>query len=279
MIFSLAAENAPLAAQKLVDIGPLPLTNSMLTGIITAAFVLGLLGLAAHRSQIRPVSKLAFYVESMVELLYGMIAESFGDRKKASKHFPLLITLFVFILACNLSGLLPGVDSITYSANGEPVSLFRSFTTDLNSTLAMAIISLTVVHVYAIKELGVMGRLKHYFTNKPWNPMNLFIGLNEVFGEVLRLVTLSLRLFGVIYGGEALLVAIAQISGNFAWAATLPIMFLEIFFSFVQAYLFMMLTTTYIVMATSHPEETAEHEPQPANSRRRLGKKVAVSGA
>ncbi len=87
-----------------------------------------------------------------------------------------------------------------------------------------------------------------------FNPINIFIGLNELFGEVLRLVTLSLRLFGVIYGGEALLFAISALAGNFGWAATLPIMFLEIFFSLVQAYLFMMLTATYLVMSTSHGE-------------------------
>jgi F0F1-type ATP synthase membrane subunit a len=72
-------------------------------------------------------------------------------------------------------------------------------------------------------------------------------------------VTLSLRLFGVIYGGEALLSAIASLAGNFGWAATLPVMFLEIFVSLVQAYLFMMLTASYIVMSTSHGE-TESHE-------------------
>src|SRR5204862_1868080 len=125
------------------------------------------------------------------------------------------------------------------------------WTTDLNSTLAVAVIALATVHIYAIRDIGARGYLRHFFSGSLKNPMTFFIGFNELFGEILRLVTLSLRLFGVIYGGEALLFAISSLAGNFGWAATLPIMFLEIFVSLVQAYLFMMLTTSYIVMSTS----------------------------
>jgi F-type H+-transporting ATPase subunit a len=194
----------------------------------------------------------------------GMIIETFGgDRKRALRHFPLLITLFVFILACNLSGLLPGVGTITY--NDQP--LLRAWTTDLNSTLAMATLALATVHIYALKEIGGRGYFRHFFSGNLKNPMNIFIGLNELFGEVLRLVTLSLRLFGVIYGGEALLLAIGALAGNFASIATLPIVFLEIFVALVQAYLFMMLTASYLVMAVSHGGESEQHTPQPAGAR------------
>ena len=259
-----AGDAAPLAAEKLTNIGPIPLTNSMLFGLLTAFFVLTLFGLAARASQLWPKSRLAFWVENFVETVLSLMTESFGERKKAMRFFPLLLTLFVFILASNLSGLLPGVGSLTLNVGGQKTSLLRAFTTDLNSTLAMAVISLSTVHVYAIRELGLVGRFRHYFSGNLLNPMNIFIGLNEVFSEVLRLVTLSLRLFGVIYGGEALLHAISHLAGNFAWAATLPIMFLEIFFSIVQAYLFMMLTATYLVMATSHDGQESEAAHQPA---------------
>ena len=246
------AENVPLSAEKLFNIGPFVFTNSMLLGLPTALFVLGLFGLAARASQAWPKSRLAFYIESLVDLVFDLMADAFGDRRRAMRFFPLLLTLFVFILAGNLSGLLPGVGSISVNVNGEQTSLLRAFTTDLNSTLAMAVLSLLVVHIYALRELGLVGRFRYYFSGNLFNPMNIFIGLNELFGEVLRLVTLSLRLFGVIYGGEALLHAISALAGNFAWAASLPIMFLEIFFSLVQAYLFMMLTATYLVTAVSH---------------------------
>jgi F-type H+-transporting ATPase subunit a len=265
MIATFATEIAPLSAEKVFQLGPLPITNSMILGSLMAVVVIVLFMLAAKRSQLWPKSKLSFWLESIVDLVLGLMIDTFGgDRKRTMRHFPLLITLFTFILICNLSGLLPGIDTITY--NGS--SLFRSWTTDLNSTLAMATLCLLTVHIYAIREIGGKGYFRHFFSGSLKNPMNIFIGLNELFGEILRLVTLSLRLFGVIYGGEALLTAIGTLAGNFGWAATLPIMFLEIFFSLVQAYLFMMLTATYLVMAVSHDSEAgAVHEEQPAGAR------------
>lgn len=248
---------APLAPEKIFNIGPLPFTNSMLVGVISAVGVLVLFGLAAKSSQLWPKSRLAFWCESLIDLVLSLIKDVFGNDKKAMKHFPLLMTLFVFILVSNLAGILPGIDSITIRNHGANVPLLRTFTTDLNSTLGLAIYSLATVQIYAIKELGLFGHFRHYFAGNLLNPVNVFIGLNEVFSEVLRLVTLSLRLFGVIYGGEALLSAMLVLGGNFGWISSLPIMFLEIFFSLVQAYLFMMLTASYLTMATSHPESSS----------------------
>lgn len=264
LVPAIANEAAPLAAQKLFNIGPIVFTNSMVNGLIGIVFVMAFFGMAAKASQLWPNSRLAYYVETVVDLVQGLMIEAFGgDRKRAMKHFPLLISLFIFILIGNLSGLLPGIETITVNSGGEHVSLFRSWTTDLNSTLAMAVVALVTVHVYAIRDIGGRGYIRHFFSGNLKNPMTFFIGFNELFGEILRLVTLSLRLFGVIYGGEALLFAISALAGNFGWAATLPIMFLEIFVCLVQAYLFMMLTASYIVMSTSHGESEA-HTVEPA---------------
>ncbi len=251
-----------LSAERLFNIGPLPFTNAMLYGVLVGIVLLGTFWAAAKASQLYPKSKLAFYVETLIDLLIGMMTETFGSREKAMKHFPLLISLFIFILACNISGLLPGVQTITYNGTG----LFRAWTTDLNSTLAMAVISLGTVHFYAIKQMGGWGYFTHFFSGNRKNPMTYFIGLNELFGEILRLVTLSLRLFGVIYGGEALLTAISALAGNFGWAASLPIIFLELFVCVVQAYLFMMLTASYIVMSTGHGESEHKTAAQPATA-------------
>jgi F-type H+-transporting ATPase subunit a len=269
MIGAMAAFTAePLAPEKLFNIGPLPVTNSMLTGVLSAIFVIALFGLAAKASKLWPKSRFAFAIESLIDFVDGLMAESFGDSKKARKHFPLLWTLLIFILIGNLTGLLPGMESIMYSSGGHHVSLFRSWTTDLNSTLAMAVLSLATVHYYAVKQVGLRGYARHFFSGKLTNPLTWFIGINELFSEILRLITLSLRLFGVIYGGETLLSAISALAGNFGWAATLPVIFLEIFVSLIQAYLFMMLTSSYIVMATSHGSEVEEsHSAQPSPAR------------
>ena len=253
-------ETEPLAAQPVLHIGSFEITNTMLFGLITAALTLLILSIAALRSRVRPVSRLSYYIESFVEFIWDVAIDSFGSRKKALKHLPLLVALFAFILISNLSGLIPGVGMVHTSVDGVDVSLLRPFTTDLNGTLALAILTIGLVQFYAIRELGIIGHLKHYFSDKPWRPVNLFIGVNEVFSELLRIVTLSMRLFGVIYAGEVLIHAIAQLSGNFAWFAVVPVIFLEIFFSAVQAYVFMMLTATYLSIATG----SLEHEPENA---------------
>lgn len=250
-----AAEGGvPLAAEPIFHFLGLHITNSMFFGLIMAAVVLGLFTYAARRSQARPESKFSFAVESLVEFALNLGEENFQDRNKAIKFLPLLLTLFTFILFSNLSGLIPGVGTINIGTDDGVSPLLRPFTTDLNATLAMAILTIGTVQVAALRELGLKQHLKHYFTDKPYNPMNLFIGIIEVFGEFIRVLTLSMRLFGVIYAGEVLLHVIGDISGNFAPIATLPIYLLEIFFCLIQAYVFMLLATVYLSMATRHDD-------------------------
>lgn len=258
-----AVETEPLAAQKLFNLGPLDITNAMLFSVVTGAVVIGLLLAAARYSSLHPKSKLAYTVELVIDGIWSVAVDTFGDRKTALKHLPLLATLFIFILVGNLSGsgLLPGVGTITAHSGGHATPLLRPFTTDLNATLSMAILTIGLVQFYALRQLGLRKHLRHYFASPLYNPMNLFIGLNEVFGELLRIVTLSMRLFGVIYAGEVLITAVGQLAGNFAWAATVPTVLLEIFFSIIQAYVFMMLSATYLSVALGN---TSEHK-QSAN--------------
>jgi len=258
--FLASGSGVPLAAEPVFHVGPLAITNSMLFGVITGVVVIAIFIIASRRSTTKPKSKFAFAIESLVDFLFGIAKENFANQKQARKHLPLLLTLFTFIIIANLSGLIPGVGTvITHTPEGD-VPLLRAFTTDLNATLALAVLTIGTVQFYAIKELGIVGHLKHYFTNKPWNPMNLFIGLIEVMGEFIRILTLSMRLFGVIYAGEVLLHVIGELAGNFGWAATVPVYLMEIFFSAIQAYLFVMLTTVYLSIATAHNDESPEHE-------------------
>jgi F-type H+-transporting ATPase subunit a len=233
----------------------------MLFGLVMAALVLTLFARAAKKSTLKPTNKLTFAIESLVEYVLQIGEDNFGSRKKAVKHMPLLLTLFTFILFSNLSGLIPGVGTIVVHNGEESVPLFRAFTTDLNSTLALAILTIGTVQFYAIKELGIFRHIKHYFSvAEPWySPINFFMGPIEIMSEFIRIMTLSMRLFGVIYAGEVLLHVIGNLAGNFGWAATFPIYLLEIFFSSIQAYLFMMLSLVYMANAT-HDPHAEEHE-------------------
>ena len=258
--FIMALDTEPLAAQKIFSIGGFGVTNAMFFAVVTAAFTVGLLLAAARYSQLHPKSRLAYLMELLIDFIWGIAISTFGDRKTALKHLPLLATLFTFILIGNLtgSGMLPGVGTITVHSGGLTEPLLRPFTTDLNATLAMAILTIGLVQFYALKQLGLKGHFKHYFASPLWHPMNIFIGVNEVFGEVLKIVTLAMRLFGVIYAGEVLISAVGQIAGNFGWFAMVPTVLMEIFFSVIQAYVFMMLSATYLSVALS--DEHSGHE-------------------
>jgi F-type H+-transporting ATPase subunit a len=265
MLKLFASTGVPLAAEPIFHIGDFAITNAMFFGVITGIFVIAILWSAARRSTVKPKSKFAFAIESLVGFIFNIAKENFSNHKQARKHLPFLLTLFTFILVANLSGLIPGVGTVVTTTPEGEIPLLRAFTTDLNATLALAVLTIGSVQFYAIRELGIMGHLKHYFTNKPWNPMNMFIGLIEVMGEFIRILTLSMRLFGVFYAGEVLLHVIGELAGNLGWAATVPVYLMEIFFSAIQAYLFVMLTTVYLSIATAHNDESPEHEDFNAN--------------
>jgi F-type H+-transporting ATPase subunit a len=261
MMFFAEGGTVPLAAEPILHIGNFGFTNAMFYGLIMATTVLTLFSLAARRSTVKPGGKFTFAVESLVETVIKLGEDNFGSRKKALLHMPLLLTLFTFILFSNLSGLIPGVGTLGIESDGHVSPLLRPFTTDLNATLGMAILTIGTVQFWALRELGLRGHLKHYFSvvDPWWNPMNAFIGIIEVMGEFIRIITLSMRLFGVIYAGEVLLHVIADLSGSFGPIATFPVYLMEIFFSGIQAYLFMMLSMVYMANAT-HSEDHDEHD-------------------
>lgn len=265
-----SGSGVPLAAEPVFDLFGLHITNSMVYGLLMAAVVIGLFGYAARYTQTHPASRFAFAVESLVEFVLQLGEENLGSRKNAVRFMPLLLTLFTFILFSNLCALIPGVGTVNVNHGGEQVPLLRAFTTDLNATLAMAILTIGTIQFVAIRELGIKKHLQHYFTNKPWNPMNMFIGLIEVMGEFIRIITLSMRLFGVIYAGEVLIHVVGIMAGNFGWAATFPVYLMEIFFGLIQAYIFMMLSMVYLGIAihndsADHSKDAHSPEPKKLN--------------
>ncbi|MBP7820585.1 F0F1 ATP synthase subunit A [Candidatus Saccharibacteria bacterium] len=255
-----ASEDAvPLSAETIFTIGNFPITNSMIMGVLTAVIIMTIFGAMALFIKARPNSKFAFTTEVLAMFIMGEIKNNFmGDEKKARKFLGLFLAFFTFILINNLGGLLPGMGGSIYveTSEGIKAALLRPFTTDLNGTLALAFIAIATVQYFAIKQRGFFGHIKHYFSIMTpwWNPMNFFIGFIEILSELVRLLTLALRLFGVIYAGEVLLHVITNLAGNLAPVMTLPIILLEIFFSLIQAYLFIMLSSVYLAMGTAHDE-------------------------
>jgi F-type H+-transporting ATPase subunit a len=250
-----ADSSVPLASENVFSVFGFSVTNSMLLGVIIGLIITAVFVVSARRLKIRPGSRFIYFIEITTVFILDTIKTNFdGDEKKARKFLPLFLAFFLFILFNNLFGLLPGMGGTVFLHSGtDQIPLLRPFTTDLNGTLALALIAMSTVWFYAVKERGAIPHIKHYFSIlKPWwNPMNFFLGPLEILTELIRLVTLALRLFGVIYAGEVLLRVITVLTGNFAWAGTVPIIFMEIFFSAIQAYLFLMLSSVYLAMSTT----------------------------
>lgn len=252
----------PVQAENLFEIGPIAVRNSTFFGFLVTSIIVVLLIWAGRSITMRPSkNKFIFILELGVDYFVNLMSEIMGSRSKAMKFSPLIISLFFVILINNWAGLLPGVGhSITATTAEGHVPFLRAFTSDLNNTLSLAILTMLMVQVYSIKELGGLGYLKHFFTDKPYNPVNIFVGLLEIVSECTKALSLSLRLFGNIFAGEVLLFVINSITGYLAPLATLPFIVMELFAGFIQAFVFAMLTIVYLSIATAdHSHDEAHH--------------------
>lgn len=220
--------------------------------------------MAARRVKLQPV-KGTFHnaIEFLVETVISMLEGAFGTREKAAKYAPWFGVYFFFIFFTDLMELLPFVgESVFYkSGHGLQTVLLRPFTADLNGTLAMAIIAIIMVQILSIKEQGVKHHLQHYFSDTPKNPINFFIGLLEVFGELTRIMSLSLRLFLNTAVGDILLVVFSSLilAGGRTPFAAFPIFLFEGLVAFIQAYVFTVLAGTYLGLAVGHSPYEEDH--------------------
>ena len=258
-----------IKAEPIFEIGSFAVTNSMITGFIGYALVIWLF--FATRRAIKTGKK--GYITSatvwIFEMLYNTVREVIQNEAIAKKVAPLAITLFFVIIVNYWMGILPGVGTITV---GEGTPLFRGLVADLNVTFALAIITMVMVQVYAAKVHGFFGNLGRYFRNPFTDPAGAFEGILELIAEFSRLLALSLRLFGNVFAGEVLLVAVSYVAAYFASIAMLPFMIFELFIGTVQAYVFFMLTTVFISLGVvSHDHSSSDHSP--ADS-----KKLAADG-
>jgi F-type H+-transporting ATPase subunit a len=245
-----------LQAEKLFEIAGWPVNNSLLAGLATTVLVSILFGLAARLVVKNPRSRFAQAVEALFELILDTIEGVTHDRRKAMRFFPLLMTLFIFILLSNWMGLLPGFGSILITTAEGKVPLLRGANADINTTLALAMISVIGTQIYAVRELGIVTHLSKYFSK---NPIMSFVGLLEIIGEFSKMVSFSFRLFGNIFAGEVLLIVISALVPI---AGPLPFFGLELFVGLIQALVFTMLSLVFLEIASSdhsaHGDEAHE---------------------
>lgn len=267
-VFGAEAAGVSSAAEALFHLGPLPVTNSMVTSWVVAAILIIAIRLAIKRPQLIP-SRGQAIVENLVQGILDLTAPIVG-KKVAKPTFPLLIALFTFILIQNWSGLFPGVGTI-YMVDHETggwMELIRPGNADMNATLALAAVAFISWFYFIMRYAGPALVFKDIFGNKAdkketpaviYYPLFLIFfgaGLIEIISILFRPVSLSFRLFGNVFGGENLMHAM---SGMQKWGLPAPFYLLELLIGFVQAFVFTLLVSVYIGLICNHGDDHAGH--------------------
>ncbi len=262
-----AEESGVSARAEPFHIGPLPVTNSILTTWFISLVLIVVVRLAIGRKPTLVPSRGQAAVESMLEGIKDLVSPIVG-KAAAGAALPFLVCLFIFILVQNWTGLLPGVGTIglrTIDAAGHEV--FRPFvrpgTADMNGTLALAAISMVMWLYLVLRFAGFKAVIFDLFGNKADRremPAPLyyflfliffFVGLVEVISICIRPVSLSFRLFGNVFGGENLLHG----TGFFVLFYVL-----ELLIGLVQALVFTLLVSVYIGLICNHGDDHEDHD-------------------
>jgi F-type H+-transporting ATPase subunit a len=257
-----AEEGVSPSAAKLVDFGNgWAITNSMVTGWTVSALIVALFLWLVGRPKIFPTRGQAV-VESLIEGLRDLFEPIVG-KKAFPAAFPVLITFFIFILLHNWMGLLPGVGTIGWGHDADGHfeivrPLIRPFTSDFNGTIALAALSFFAWAYIVLKYAGPKLILGDLFGNKAdknetpgWlypilSLIFLLVGLIEVFSIFIRPFTLSVRLFGNVYGGESLL---------HGTSFFFIFYFMELLVGLIQALVFTLLSAVYIGLLCNHGDD------------------------
>src|SRR3989344_5369246 len=238
-----------IKGEALFDWNGFHVTNSLLATII----VTGLFVLIAfyYYSESKKTKKGPFYyvLNSFISMLYNLFYPIL--QTNTPMFFPLLGAFFFFILLNNWFGLIPGVGSVLlkFVEEGEvhTAPLLRGGTADLNTTLALALISVLVTQYFGFSFLGFKSHIRKYLDIS--NPINFFVGILELILEFARIISFSFRLFGNIFAGEVLLSVVIFLLPTLFSFFTFPMFGLELFVGFIQALVFTMLTAVFLSMA------------------------------
>ena len=264
----------PPAATTFFQVGPLPVTSSMIAVWGVAALIIAVVTLGTRRMALVPTGSQNL-VEAVVDGVQGMLS-GLLEPKVVRWALPLIGTYFIFILLSNLVDLLPGVGSIGYGhakEGGMPFALdhverplLRPPTADANLTVSMAVIYFVMSTIWALRYNGPIGLVKHIFGVKgkiggflliPMAIIFFIVGIVEVISIMIRPVSLSMRLYGNIYGGENVLtLMLKMLPGGMA---AVPFYFLELIVCIVQAIVFTMLCVAFTATLCSHSDDEGGH--------------------
>ena len=252
----------PNHAASLFDFYP-SITGSIIMSWIVMAVVIIPLAIAARRLKEIPTGAqnvLEFAIEGLTSFAMGI------GGPGAKRFITFFLACFLFIVVSNWSGLIPGVGR---------VHEFRAPTSDVNVTVGLALVAFVYFHYQGVRALGIGGYLGKFFTLKG-GPIGLFVGVLEFFLEIVKPITLAMRLFGNIYGGELALTVMTTITLAFIPVALYG---LELFVGLMQGIIFsvLVLVFTMLAMEGHHEEGHDEHSPAAAGDGATAGAESRVA--
>ena len=254
-------------AVDIVRVFGLPITNSMFVTWLTAIGLIAFAQIATCRMKLVPDGAQNF-CEWLVETLYDFLQGIIG-RQLVQRTFWFFASIFIFILAANWVGLIPGSDTVGWghrTAEGFRIDrpLFRGATADLNMTLAMALVFFACWTVWAFQELGPRGVLRELFAPKGETSGAMRVvmvivffaaGCLDIMSILFRPISLSFRLYGNIFAGENMLQTMMKLVPGLGWLLPVPFYFLELLVGLVQAMVFMLLTAVFTLLMSPHGQE------------------------
>jgi len=239
------------------------ITGSIIMSWVVMAAVIIPLTIAARRLKEIPSgvqNVIEFAIESLSSFAMGI------GGPGAKRFITFFLACFLFIAVSNWSGLIPGVGR---------VHEFRAPTSDVNVTVGLALVAFVYFHYQGVRALGVGGYLGKFFTLKG-GPIGLFVGVLEFLLEFVKPLTLGMRLFGNIYGGELALAVVTTIT-----LAFIPVTLygLELFVGLMQGIIFsvLVLVFTMLAMEGHHEEGHDEHSPAAAGDGATAGAESRVA--
>jgi len=225
----------------------IPITATLITTWITMTLlILGALWISRKPTLIP--SKIQSLIEIVVGGVYDYMSDVLENRKLALTYFPVVVTIFIFVLALNWVGLLPGVTAIGLTHDGHFTPLLYPANTDLNITIAFAIVAFLTIEIAGVVTLGTFKYIGKFINFH--SPLAFIIGIIELISEMARLVSFSFRLFGNIFAGKTLLVVVMFFV---PYIAPVPLYAFELFVGFIQAFVFAVLTLFFIKLAVAEP--------------------------
>ena len=264
-----------IAPDLLYPGAPVFLTNTFILTVASAILVAILFLIAARRPKIVPRGFQNFVEWVFEQLLH--LCEEVAGRENGRRFFPWVATLFLLILFANWWEIIPFIETIGTKSTEQPgcagvlqqgvlltgqysscfVPWLRPPSTDLNMTVVLSILTVVLTQIYGFRILGWRVQISRYLTLKE-GPIGLVVGILEFFLELLRVLSLSFRLFGNIFAGDVLLLVMSFISVGIG---AIPFYFLEAFVGFIQAYVFAFLALLYFTLGTTaHGHDEPEEE-------------------